>query len=63
MGVSPETALRKANDKFQARFEHMEREVCAEGRCLAELSAADLDTRWTRAKRRHHGPDGDTTAS
>ena len=50
MGVSPETALRKANDKFQARFEHMERSLEAEGRSMGGASAADLDARWRAAK-------------
>ena len=51
-------ALRKANDKFQARFELMERSATAEGHALAELSAADLDTRWNRVKRNDEGANG-----
>jgi MazG family protein len=55
MGIAPEQALRRANDKFQDRFEHMERAVQADGQTLAQLSAADLDARWNAAKRDHEG--------
>jgi MazG family protein len=55
MGIAPETALRRANDKFQARFEHMERAVQADGQTLAQLSFDDLDARWNAAKRDHEG--------
>jgi MazG family protein len=55
MGIAPETALRRANDKFQARFEHMERTVESEGHALKELSFGELDARWNAAKRHHEG--------
>jgi tetrapyrrole methylase family protein / MazG family protein len=51
MGISPEQALRRANDKFQDRFEHMERAAHADGQTLGQLSPADLDARWNAAKR------------
>lgn len=50
MGLSPEQVLRKANDKFQARFELMERTAHDEGHTLGELSFDDLDARWNAAK-------------
>jgi MazG family protein len=43
--------LREANDKFQDRFEHMERAAHADGQTLGQLSPADLDARWNAAKR------------
>jgi MazG family protein len=55
LGVAPEAALTRANDKFQARFEHMERTAKAEGHALGELSPAVLDARWNLAKRDHEG--------
>ena len=58
LGIAPETALRKANDKFQSRFEHMERTATLEGAALRDLSPADLDARWNRAKRDHEGAKG-----
>jgi nucleoside triphosphate diphosphatase len=50
LGIASETALRKANDKFQARFEHMEHTAAREGATLRDFSPADLDARWNRAK-------------
>lgn len=50
MGLSPETVLRKANDKFQDRFELMERTAFDEGHALGNLSFDDLDARWNAAK-------------
>ena len=58
MGIAPEQALRRANDKFQARFEQMERTAATEGVALGALSPADLDARWTRAKGDHGGAKG-----
>ena len=51
MGIAPETALRKANDKFQRRFESMEATAVAEGHALKDLSFDDLDQRWNQAKK------------
>lgn len=50
MGIAPEAALGRANDKFQDRFEHMERTARAEGLTLGQLSFDDLDARWNVAK-------------
>jgi len=51
MGIAPETALRKANDKFQRRFESMEAAANAEGHALKDLSFQELDERWNAAKK------------
>ena len=53
LGLAPEHALRLANDKFQARFEHMERAIGADGLTFQQLSFEDLDVRWNAAKRDH----------
>ena len=50
MGLSSEAALRRANDKFQDRFEAMERAVNADGQAIEDLSLEDLDARWNAAK-------------
>ena len=39
LGVEPETALRKANDKFTARFTAMERNVEQSGRMMTRHDA------------------------
>jgi ATP diphosphatase len=50
MGIEPEAALRRANDKFQARFEHLERAVKDDGARLPDLTLDELEERWQRVK-------------
>ena len=50
LGIEPETALRKANDKFTRRFEKVERSVAAAGRAMKEMTLAELEAEWQRAK-------------
>ena len=52
LGLEPETALRKANDKFTRRFETMESAVETSGRRMSEMSLDDLEAEWQRAKAR-----------
>jgi len=51
LGIEPETALRKANDKFTKRFESLEGAVDASGRKMADMSLDELEAEWQRAKR------------
>ncbi len=48
--VEPETALRRANEKFARRFAHMESAAREQGRPMSELSLSDLDALWEAAK-------------
>ena len=50
MGVEPEAALRTANEKFQRRFEAMERQITAAGQRLKDLNLDQLETEWQKAK-------------
>jgi MazG family protein len=50
LGIEPEAALRKANDKFSKRFEAMERRIVDSGRTLGSLSLADLEREWQQVK-------------
>jgi len=50
LGIEPEAALRVANDKFQRRFDHLERQVKAEGHAFRELTLEQLEVYWQRAK-------------
>ncbi len=50
LGIEPETALRKANDKFTRRFTAMESAIGAAGRTLSAMSLAELESEWQRAK-------------
>lgn len=48
--VDPEEALRLANGKFSSRFQFVEQSVKGEGKTLRDLSAAELDDYWNKAK-------------
>jgi MazG family protein len=50
LGVEPEAALRRANDKFVARFEAMERQIAESGRRMDDLSLDELEAEWQRVK-------------
>jgi MazG family protein len=50
LGIEPETALRKANDKFTRRFETMERAIADSGRTMSTLTLDELEREWQRAK-------------
>jgi MazG family protein len=50
LGIEPETALRKANDKFTRRFNALERSVAESGRTLREMSLEELEREWQKAK-------------
>ena len=50
LGIEPETALRKANDKFTRRFETMESAIESSGRKMTSMSLEDLEAEWQRVK-------------
>lgn len=50
LGVEPEAALRKANDKFRGRFEELERRVTARGEKLREMGIDALEQEWQSIK-------------
>ena len=51
LGIEPESALRIANDKFQRRFEGMERGAAAEWEAAAvELTLDELESLWRTQK-------------
>lgn len=50
LGIDPESALRRANDRFTRRFQHLERALAAEGRSPAGTSPEQLDLLWEAAK-------------
>lgn len=47
----PEAALAATNRKFERRFRCLEHWLHAEGRCPEQLTLAELDELWERAKR------------
>ena len=50
LGIEPETALRKANDKFTRRFDMVERRVAESGRTVRDMSLEELEQEWQRTK-------------
>lgn len=50
LGIEPEAALRVANDKFQRRFDDVERHVIANGQRLRDLTLQQLEAHWQNAK-------------
>ena len=51
LGVEPESALRRANDKFLARFTAVEQRVAAAGERLQEKTLDELEAAWQDVKR------------
>ena len=50
LGVEPEAALRMANDKFQKRFDDVERQVTSKGERMRDLTLEQLEAHWVIAK-------------
>jgi uncharacterized protein YabN with tetrapyrrole methylase and pyrophosphatase domain len=50
LGVEPESALRRANDKFMRRFDAVERRVADQGRTMKDATLAELDAEWNVVK-------------
>ena len=53
LGIEPEAALRVANDKFQRRFDELERNVKADGHKFRDLTLEQLEEYWRRAKKQN----------
>jgi MazG family protein len=50
LGVEPEAALRRSDDKFAKRFTELERRFGARGESLAEAGLARMEDEWARIK-------------
>jgi ATP diphosphatase len=50
LGIEPETALRKANEKFTKRFNRMEESFTASGRTLDAATLEEMDAEWEKIK-------------
>ncbi len=59
VSVCPEDALRKTIDKFQRRFQFIERELPKRGKKLGEASLEEMDVLWEEVKR-EEGPKAET---
>jgi len=64
LGIEPESALRKANDKFSRRFTAMESLLRGAGRPLSACSLQEMEDAWGRVKQaEREGPAGPDAAS
>lgn len=48
--IDPEEALERTNKKFIKRFQYLERESAKDGKKLGEMTLAEMDEYWNRAK-------------
>jgi MazG family protein len=51
LGIEPESALRKANEKFSARFEAVERRLESSGRSIHDATLEQMEAEWVEVKR------------
>ena len=51
LGIEPEAALRRANEKFTTRFDAMERAFAARGRRLTDATLDEMEQQWEKVKR------------
>jgi MazG family protein len=54
LGIEPETALRKADDKFTKRFGRLEQSVIDAGKTMNEMTLDELEAEWQRLKTQAH---------
>ena len=57
VSLCPEDALRKTINKFQRRFQHIERELPKRGKKLEEASLEEMDKLWEEIKTRESEQD------
>jgi MazG family protein len=50
LGIEPEAALRRANDKFTRRFDALERAFAARGTALQDATLQEMEDEWQRIK-------------
>ena len=51
LGVEPEAALRRANEKFTARFDAMENAFAARGESMSGATLEEMEAEWQHVKR------------
>ena len=51
LGIEPESALRKANEKFSARFDALERGFETRGQSVHDATLEEMEAEWQRVKR------------
>ncbi len=54
LDINPENALDKTNNKFIKRFNYIEDEAIRNGRKLTDMTLAEMDSLWDKAKGQTH---------
>jgi XTP/dITP diphosphohydrolase len=49
-GINPEDALERTNKKFIKRFQYIETESARDGKKMGEMTLAEMDEYWNKAK-------------
>lgn len=52
VGVDPDQALSKTNEKFIKRFTYIEKSALAAGQSISDLSLAEMDVFWNESKKK-----------
>jgi MazG family protein len=50
LGIEPEAALRRANEKFTKRFDALERAFASRGQLLSDATLEEMEAEWQRVK-------------
>jgi uncharacterized protein YabN with tetrapyrrole methylase and pyrophosphatase domain len=50
LGIEPEAALRRANDKFTTRFDAVERAFTARSQSMSEATLEEMEAEWQKVK-------------
>jgi tetrapyrrole methylase family protein/MazG family protein len=56
LGIDPETALGRSNEKFSRRFRYVESAIKRQGRELKSASLPEMDALWEEAKKKESIP-------
>ena len=59
LGIEPEAALRRGNDKFDRRFRRVEALLAERGKTPSQSDLAEMDTLWDEAKAAETGGGGE----
>jgi MazG family protein len=51
INIDPEEALERTNKKFIKRFQYLETESAKDGKKMGEMTLAEMDEYWTKAKK------------
>ncbi|MDR1747129.1 MAG: nucleoside triphosphate pyrophosphohydrolase [Tannerella sp.] len=58
--INPDNALERTNRKFIRRFNYLEKQAACRGRSLKEMTLAEMDTLWDKAKEEENRENGDS---